>query len=69
METAKLFMHGRSQAVRLPQKYRFKDHSVVIKPVGNGLLLLPLTNIGQMLQEAVNTFEPDFKIERGEQPN
>lgn len=67
METAKLFMNGRSQAVRLPQKYRFKGNSVAIKPVGNGLLLLPITNIGQMLQEAVDSFEPNVKLERSEQ--
>lgn len=67
METTKLFMNGRSQAVRLSQKYRFKGSSVAIKPVGNGLLLLPITNIGQMLQEAVDSFEPNVKLERGEQ--
>lgn len=67
METAKLFMSGRSQAVRLPQKYHFKGNSVAIKPIGNGLLLLPITNVGQMLQEAVNSFEPNFRLERGEQ--
>lgn len=31
METAKLFMNGRSQAVRLPQEYRFKGNEVYIR--------------------------------------
>ena len=31
METAKLFMSGNSQAVRLPKSYRFSGNEVVIK--------------------------------------
>ena len=35
METAKIFMNGRSQAIRLPKKYRFKGSKVYIKKVGD----------------------------------
>ena len=31
MDTGKLFMNGRSQAVRLPKKYRFEGNEVLIK--------------------------------------
>jgi len=31
MDTAKIFISGRSQAVRLPKKYRFKGTEVYIK--------------------------------------
>lgn len=31
MNTAKIFENGRSQAVRLPKEYRFKDSDVYIK--------------------------------------
>ena len=31
METAKLFMNGRSQAVRLPKEFRFDGDEVYIK--------------------------------------
>ena len=31
MNTAKIFMNGRSQAVRLPQEYRFKGNEVYIR--------------------------------------
>ncbi|MCL1930806.1 MAG: AbrB/MazE/SpoVT family DNA-binding domain-containing protein [Treponema sp.] len=31
MDTAKIFTNGRSQAIRLPQKYRFKGSEVYIK--------------------------------------
>jgi antitoxin VapB len=41
METAKLFVNGRSQAVRLPKAYRFEGKEVYIKKTAQGVLLLP----------------------------
>lgn len=40
--TAKLFRNGRSQAVRLPQEFRFEGDRVRIRRVGRGVLLEPL---------------------------
>jgi len=40
---AKVFMTGRSQAVRLPKEYRVSGDSVYVKRLGNGILLLPKT--------------------------
>ena len=40
--TAKLFMHGRSQAVRLPKEYRFEGNEVLVSKVGNKVILEPL---------------------------
>jgi len=40
METAKLFINGRSQAVRLPKAYRFEGSEVYIKKVAGGVLLI-----------------------------
>jgi antitoxin VapB len=31
MDTAKLFLSGRSQAVRLPKQYRFPGNEVAVK--------------------------------------
>jgi antitoxin VapB len=39
---AKLFRNGRSQAVRLPQEFRFEGDRVRIRRVGRGVLLEPL---------------------------
>lgn len=47
METAKLFMTGRSQAVRLPKAFRFEGQEVLIKRVGTGVLLMPNTREAQ----------------------
>lgn len=39
MQTAKLFINGQSQAVRLPKECRFSGQEVGIKKVGNIVLL------------------------------
>ena len=39
---AKLFMHGRSQAVRLPKEFRFEGKEVRVIRVGNRVILEPL---------------------------
>jgi antitoxin VapB len=41
METAKIFINGRSQAVRLPKAYRFDGKEVYIKKTSEGVLLMP----------------------------
>lgn len=40
--TAKLFMHGRSQAVRLPKEFRLPGKEVRVSRHGNGVLLEPM---------------------------
>jgi antitoxin VapB len=67
METTKLFMSGRSQAVRLPKAYRIAGTEVFIKKVGNAIVLIPETDPWETLFECLDLFEPGFRIER-EQP-
>ena len=67
METAKLFMSGRSQAVRLPKAYRLAGTEVFIKKVGNALVLIPQTDPWETLVQSLDEFEPGFQLER-EQP-
>ncbi len=40
--TAKLFMHGSSQAVRLPKEFRFEGTEVRVSKVGDKVILEPL---------------------------
>jgi len=40
MKTAKLFMNGQSQAVRLPKEFRFGGDSVFIQHLGGCVVLL-----------------------------
>jgi len=65
---AKLFMHGRSQAVRLPKEFRFEGSEVFVRRVGDDVVLSsrPKASI-HALVEALNAFEPGFVISR-EQP-
>ena len=41
-KTAKLFRNGNSQAVRLPQEFRFQGNEVRIRRVGNAVVLEPV---------------------------
>ncbi|HMR33585.1 MAG TPA: type II toxin-antitoxin system VapB family antitoxin [Geminicoccaceae bacterium] len=41
-DTAKLFMHGRSQAVRLPKAFRMPGKEVRIRREGNAVILEPV---------------------------
>ncbi|AGX88129.1 AbrB/MazE/SpoVT family DNA-binding domain-containing protein [Candidatus Symbiobacter mobilis] len=40
-QTAKLFRNGRSQAVRLPEEFRFEGQEVYIEKQGNAVILKP----------------------------
>jgi antitoxin VapB len=40
--TAKLFMHGRSQAVRLPKEFRFEGKEVRVSRQGDKVILEPM---------------------------
>ena len=41
METAKIFENGRSQAVRLPKKFRFDENEVYVQKLGDAVILIP----------------------------
>ncbi len=67
MDTARIFQSGRSQAVRLPKKFRFSGSEVGVRHFGNGVLLLPVDEPWAMLEAALAAFEPGFSMTR-EQP-
>lgn len=60
METAKIFENGRSQAVRLPKKFRFSEDEVYIQDLGKAVLLVPKNEVWQTFLEGVNDFTVDF---------
>lgn len=64
MDTAKLFANGNSQAVRLPKEYRFRGDEVVIKRMGNAVVLLPRDDPWQIMFDALADFPEDFTISR-----
>ena len=67
---AKVFMSGRSQAVRLPKEFRLPGKEVRIRRVGNGLLLEPVDELEEVfarLDALVAKFGP-FEMERDQPP-
>ena len=64
MDTAKLFLSGRSQTVRLPKQYRFTGNEVAVKHFGNGVLPLPIDDHWQMLEAGLEAFDPGFVLSR-----
>lgn len=64
MDRAKPFQSGRSQAARLPKHYRFQGSEVVVKHVGNGVLLLPIDAPWQILEAGLGAFEAGFLLSR-----
>jgi antitoxin VapB len=60
METAKIFETGRSQAVRLPKKFRFDTDEVVIQQLGNAVILVPKESLWLTFMNGINSFSDDF---------
>jgi antitoxin VapB len=66
---AKVFMHGRSQAVRLPRAFRIAGDQVRVRRVGTGLLLEPvITDVDAWFAELDRFAEIPFMEEGREQP-
>lgn len=63
METAKLFINGQSQAVRLPKEYRFAGNEVYIKKVGKTVMLFPKEHAWETFLSGLNSFTDDFLTE------
>ena len=57
---AKIFKNGRSQAIRLPKKYRFDTDEVYIKKNENIILLIPKDKPWETLLKSLNKFSDDF---------
>ena len=60
MEVAKIFETGRSQAVRLPKKFRFNESEVLIQRLGELVLLAPKEAAWDVLLEGLSSFTDDF---------
>ena len=66
MNTAKVFKTGRSQAVRLPKEFRFKDDEVAINKVGDLVILFPRKKGWDVLAKALKFFTEDFMVDRNQ---
>lgn len=66
---AKIFMHGRSQAVRLPLAFRLPGNRVRVRRVKSGILLEPIvTDINAWFAELDRFADVPFMEEGRRQP-
>ncbi len=61
MQTAKVFWSGRSQAVRLPREFRFDGTEVRISRRGASVVLDPVAETWDWLDDVVGPLDDDFK--------
>jgi len=67
MEKAKLFVNGRSQAVRLPKAYRFEGNEVYIKKTSGGVLLMPKDlSLWDTWEQNLMKYDEPFMAERNQ---
>ena len=66
MNTAKIFTNGRSQAIRLPKEYRFKDDEVYINKIDDIVVIMPKNKKMSSLMNVINKFTDDFMDERNQ---
>lgn len=60
MDTAKVFENGRSQAVRLPKKFRFNVDEVIVQRLGDAILLAPKESIWKIFMDGLEGFTDDI---------
>ncbi|MDD3268371.1 MAG: type II toxin-antitoxin system VapB family antitoxin [Syntrophomonadaceae bacterium] len=64
MDTAKIFINGRSQAVRLPKDYRFDGNEVYVKKIDDIVVLIPMDSVWTILESGAHYFTEDYMADR-----
>ncbi|MCB1202220.1 MAG: antitoxin [Leptospiraceae bacterium] len=60
MQSAKLFINGSSQAVRLPKEFQFSGNDVLIKKVGEAVILMPHEKSWEVFLHGLENFSSDY---------
>ncbi len=77
-KTAKIFMHGRSQAVRLPKEFRLPGKEVRVRRDGNKIILEPIepfdiaawfAKLDHLRNQAGGEFLPEGRPEQQPMPD
>jgi antitoxin VapB len=68
-KTAKIFMNGRSQAVRLPAEFRFDCNEVFIERQGDAVILRPKPTGWDDFFSRPSAVPDDFLADREDQPS
>ena len=65
---AKIFMNGRSQAVRLPKEYRFDTDEVYITKRGQNVIISAKKPTWDEFFDSKSVFDDDFLEDRSDAP-
>jgi len=68
IQIAKIFMNGRSQAVRLPKEYRFDTEEVYITKQGQNVILSAKKPTWDEFFDSKPAFDDDFLEDRLDTP-
>jgi len=60
VETAKVFENGKSQAVRLPKKFRLSGSEVFVQRLGEAVILTPRETVWETFLNGINGFTEDI---------
>ena len=63
METAKVFDYEQSKAIKLPSDYHVKESEMVVRRLGDVILLTPKSKAWNTFMEGINGFTDDFMAE------
>ena len=65
---AKIFMNGRSQAVRLPKEFRFDGNEVFIRKQGDEVVISPKPHTWDDFFDRKPAFDESFMTDRDQLP-
>ena len=68
MKKSRIFWSGRSQPVRLPKEFRFRDREVRIRRHGTAVILEPITEDWAWLDAIAGKLDDDFVRAVNEEP-
>lgn len=68
IQIAKIFMNGRSQAIRLPKEFRFSCDEVYVRKVTDGILISPAKPSWDDFFDQDSAFGDDFLNDREDSP-
>ena len=67
METAKIIKNGDENMVVLPKDFNLNDDEVLIRRIGNMIMLVPKEKVLQTFMDGLNGFTEDF-LPNGREP-
>lgn len=65
-QIAKIFMNGRSQAVRLPKDFRFDCDEVFVRRQGNDIILSPKSSSWDDFFDQKSAFDDSYLADRAQ---